>query len=201
MKRRILGQRWESLKMFQNITPHFCDRTRWTRCAQIVSRYFAALSKCERRKNSLTSAFVLLWKERMRSGGLKYASPLKKGKSHAIWVLSETLSPPIEKFFAEDLQLLRPPALLRTTNKPQNSRRLERAITRIYKFGKISRIFIGLLLFHIGKVGTFCGALILILILFCGALILRISRQILGQADRVLLQRGVGRKIRKIGTD
>ena len=78
MKRRILGQRWESLKMFQNITPHFCDRTRWTRCAQIVSRYFAALSKCERRKNSLTSAFVLLWKERMRSGGLKYASPLKK---------------------------------------------------------------------------------------------------------------------------
>ena len=76
-----------------------------------------------------------------------------------------------------------------------------RAITRIYKFGKISRIFIGLLLFHIGKVGTFCGALILILILFCGALILRISRQILGQADRVLLQRGVGWKIGKIGTD
>ena len=91
----------------------------------------------------------------MRSGGLKYASPLKKGKSHAIWVLSETLSPPIEKFFAEDLQLLRPPALLRTTNKPQNSRRLERAITRIYKFGKISRIFIGLVLFHIGKAGNF----------------------------------------------
>ena len=78
MKRRILGQRWESLKMFQNITPHFCDRRRWTRCAQIVSRYFAALSKCERRKNSLTSAFVLLWKERMRSASLKYASPLKK---------------------------------------------------------------------------------------------------------------------------
>ena len=30
-----------------------------------------------------------------------------------------------------------------------------RAITRIYKFGKISRIFIGLLLFHIGKAGNF----------------------------------------------
>ena len=62
----------------------------------------------------------------MRSGGLKYASPLKKGKSHAIWVLSETLSPPIEKFFPKDLQLLRPPALLSTTNKPQNSRGAER---------------------------------------------------------------------------
>ena len=48
---------------------------------------------------------------------------LGEGKSHAIWVLSETLSPPIEKFFAQDLQLLRPPALLPTTNKPQNRKR------------------------------------------------------------------------------
>ena len=55
--------------------------------------------------------------------------------------------------------------------------------------------------FTLARRATFCGALIVILILFCGALILRISRQILGQADRVLLQRGVGWKIGKIGTD
>ena len=113
---------------------------------------------------------------------MKYASPLKKGKSHAIWVLSETLSPPIEKFFPKDLQLLRPPALLPTTNKPQNRER--EAITRIYKFGKISRIVGGSLLVEYWQSGaTFCGRKE-------GTLIFRIGRQILGLADRVLLRGG-----------
>ena len=136
----------------------------------------------------------------MRSASLKYASPLKKGKSHAIWVLSETLSPPIEKFLPKiyscyDRQLY---------SRLQISHKIEtrEAITRIYKFGKISRIFIGLLLFHIGKAGNFLwNPNTNTNTFFCGALILRISRQILGQADRVLLQRGVGWKIGKIGTD
>ena len=133
---------WESPKIVQNISPHFCDRMRWTRCAQIVFRYLPRF-----RTVSVAKIHWLrhLWTcERREWGrlGLKYASPLKKGKSHAIWVLSETLSPPIEKFFPEDLQLLRPPALLPTTNKPQNR---EGAITRIYKFSKISRVVGGLL--------------------------------------------------------
>ena len=122
---------------------------------------------------------VWAWNMRVRLG---------EGKSHAIWVLSETLSPPIEKFFAQDLQLLRPPALLPTTNKPQN--REERgAITRIYKFGKISRV-VGGSLFLVGywqNEATFCGRR------RDGALIFRISRQILGLADRVLLRGGAGK--------
>ena len=202
MKRRILGQRWESLKMFQNITPHFCDRRRWTRCAQIVSRYFAALSKCERRKNSLTSAFVLLWKERMRSASLKYASPLKKRAKatpfgfclkHCLRQLRNS-SPKIYSCY--DRQLY---SGLQISHKIVASWRGQ--LQGFINLAKSHESSSACCSFILARRGTFCGALILILILFCGALILRISRQILGQADRVLLQRGVGWKIGKIGTD
>ena len=94
------------LKLSSGILPRFPTHS----VAKI--HWLRRLSSCERRE----------W-ERL---SLKYVSPLKKGKSHAICLLSETLSPPIEKFFPKDLQLLRPPALLSTTNKPQNSRGAER---------------------------------------------------------------------------
>ena len=150
-------------------------------CLQV----FAALSNCERRKNSLTSAFVDGC-ERREWGrlGLKYASPLKKGKSHAIWVLSETLSPPIEKFFAQDLQLLRPPALLPTTNKPQNRKR-----------GGQLQGFINLAKSHGSLVACWCN--IGDFLWKEGTLIFRISRQILGQGDRVLLQGGLAGKLER----
>ena len=163
----------------ENISPHFCDRMRWTRCAQIVFRYLPRF-----RAVSVAKIHWLrhLWTcERREWGrlGLKYASPLKKGKSHAIWVLSETLSPPIEKFFAQDLQLLRPPALLPTTNKPQNRKR-----------GGQLQGFINLAKSHGSLVACWCN--IGDFLWKWGTLIFRISRQILGQGDRVLLQGGAG---------
>ena len=71
-------------EIVENINPHFPDRMRWTRCAQIVSRYFfGAFQLCEqRRKNSLTSAFVVVWKERMGAFGLEICeSALERAKA------------------------------------------------------------------------------------------------------------------------
>ena len=61
---------WESQKIVQNISPHFCDRMRWTRCAQIVFRYLPR--------------FPTVWAASQKFIDFGICSPVK-GENGGVW--------------------------------------------------------------------------------------------------------------------
>ena len=124
---------------------------RWTRCAQIVFRYLLLLFPtvwAERRKNSLTSAFLSSERREWERLGLKYASPLKRERAKATpfgFCLQHCLhqlrnsSPKIYSCY--DCQLY---SQLQISHKIERGR--ERGNYKDLKFGKISRVVGGSLL-------------------------------------------------------